>query len=139
MIERAAVYSLDEGEQNLKAERSFRPISVLNTFSKIYERVFKKKHLIQHSDNKLSGFVVAYRQAYETQHVLIGLMEEWRSHLDNNFLVGAILMNLSKAFHCIPHDLLIAKLHAYRFDEDALVLTYSYLKRQKKCVRINIR
>ena len=53
------------------------------------------------------------------------------------FLVGAILMDLSKAFDCIPHALLVAKLHAYGFDEDALVLTYSYLKRRKQCVRIN--
>ena len=61
-------------------------------------------------------------------------MEDLRSHLDNDFLVGTILMDLSKAFDCIPHDLLIAKLHAYGFDEDALD---SYLKRRKQCVRIN--
>ena len=46
-------------------------------------------------------------------------------------------MDLSKAFDCIPHDLPFAKLHAYGFDEDAIVLTYSYLKRRRQCVRIN--
>ena len=46
-------------------------------------------------------------------------------------------MDLSKAFDCIPHDLLTAKVHAYGFDEDALVLIYSYLKRRKQCVLIN--
>ena len=46
-------------------------------------------------------------------------------------------MDLSKAFNCIPRDLLIAKLHANRFDENALVLTHSYLKGLKQCVRIS--
>ena len=46
-------------------------------------------------------------------------------------------MDLSKAFDCILHNLLIAKLHANGFDKDVPVLTYSYLKRRKQCVQIN--
>ena len=84
----------------------------------------------------LSVFIAAYGQAYRTQNVLIRLIEDWRSHLDNDFLVGAILMALSIAFNCIPHDLIIAKLHAYGFD-DALVLTCSSLKGRKQCIQIN--
>ena len=133
---KAAVCPLDKGEPNRIVERNFRPVSVLNTFSKIYEKVLKQR-LNQHLDNTLSVFIAAYRRAYSTQHVLIRLIEDWRSNLDNDYLVGAVLMDLSKAFDCIPHDLLIAKLHAYGFDEDALVLSYSYLKRRKQSVWIN--
>ena len=108
---KAAVCPLDKGEPNRIVERNFRPVSVLNTFSKIYEKVLKQQ-LNQHLDNTLSVFIAAYRRAYSTQHVLIRLIEDWRFNLDNDYLVGAVLMDLSKAFDCIPHDLLIAKLHA---------------------------
>ena len=65
------------------------------------------------------------------------MIEEWRVKLNNDYIVRAILMDLSKAFDCIPHDLLIAKLHVYGFDENALVLIHSYLKRRKQAVRIS--
>ena len=53
------------------------------------------------------------------------------------FLVGAVLMNLSKAFDCIPHDLLIAKLHAYGFSQKTVTFIYLYLKRRKQKVKVN--
>ena len=50
---------------------------------------------------------------------------------------GALLTDLSKAFDCIDHELLIAKLHAYGFDTDELKFVYSYLKRRKEGAKIN--
>ena len=70
------------------------------------------------------------------QNVLLRLIEQWRENLDNNKLVGAVLMDLSKAFNCLPHDLLIAKLAAYGFDRKTLKLFHSYQKDRKQVVKI---
>ena len=46
-------------------------------------------------------------------------------------------MDLSKAFDCVPHNLLVAKLHAYGLSKDGVTFIYSYLKRRKQGVKIN--
>ena len=68
---------------------------------------------------------------------MIRLLEEWRENLDKNYVVGGVLMDLSKAFDCVPHDLLLAKLAAYGVNESFLCYIYSYLLNRKQCVRIN--
>ena len=96
-----------------------------------------KNQLVSYFDKYLSPFISAYRKNYSTQQVLIRLLEEWREKLDENFIVGAVLMDLSKAFDCIPHDLIIAKLAAYGIETETLRLIYSHLKSRKQCVKIN--
>ena len=79
----------------------------------------------------------AYRASYSTQHVLLCLIKEWKTNLDNNFAVGAVLMDFSKAFDCIPHNILIPRLPAYSFEGKTLLYIYSYLENRKQCVKIN--
>ena len=55
------------------------------------------------------ALVSAYRKNCSSQHVLIRLLEEWKKCLDNNYVVGGVLTDLSKAFDCVPHDLLNCK------------------------------
>ena len=57
--------------------------------------------------------------------------------LDKKGVVGALLMDLSKAFDCIDHELLIAKLSAYGFCNDALLMIYGYLTGRKQTVKVN--
>ena len=113
-----------------------RPVSILNCFSKVYER-YLLNGLSNHIEKILSNFIAAYRKTYSSSHVFVRLIENWKEHLDTKMIVGTVLMDLSKAFDCIPHDLLIAKLHAYGFDKKALTFLYSYLKRRKQSVKIN--
>ena len=65
------------------------------------------------------------------------MVEEWKENLDNNFTVGAVQTDLSKAFDSIPHDFLIAKLSAYGLNSDSVCYIYSYLKDRKQCAQIN--
>ena len=70
-------------------------------------------------------------------HVLILLIENWRHALHNNLFSGAVLKDLWKAFDCIPHDFLIAKLHAYGLHFDTVTFLHNYFKHLKQYVRIN--
>ena len=64
------------------------------------------------------------------------MIETWSKCLDENKIVGATLMDLSKAFDCLPHDLPVTKLEAYGLDTKALKLILSYLSGRKQCVKI---
>ena len=81
--------------------------------------------------------MTVWRKNYNTNHVLITLIENSKKALDVKFLVVTVLMDLSKAFDCIPHDLLIAKLHVYDFSQETATFIYSYLKRRKQKVKVN--
>ena len=115
---------------------NYRPASILNAFSKIYERHIHD-FLIPFADNFLSVFISAYHQTYSSNHVLIRLIENWKQSLVKNKFVGAVLLDLFKVFDCIPHELSILKMHAHGFDLNPLNFFYSYLKNCKQNVKIN--
>ena len=80
-------------------------VCLLNGFSKIYEW-FLDDSLFNFLDRILSKFISAYRKSYSSNHVFLKLMEEWKKYLDDKNIV-AVLMDMSKVFDCIPHDLLV--------------------------------
>ena len=68
---------------------------------------------------------------------MITLTEKWKKSVGNGRAFGALLTDLSKAFDCLSHELLIAQLNAYGFDKRSLTLIFNYLSNRKQRVKIN--
>ena len=108
-------------------KQNYRPVSILPTISKIFERAIHDQ-LTDFFDNIFSPFLAAFRKGFGCQTTLLRLVEDWKSALDQHKCVAAILMDLSKAFDCLPHGLLLAKLEAYGLSGGAVGVLDSYLK-----------
>ena len=65
------------------------------------------------------------------------MLEIWKGATDNNKAFGALLTDLSKAFDCLSHDLLIAKLHAHDLDTDSLNILQDYLSNCKQRIKVD--
>ena len=78
----------------------------------------------------------AFRKGFGCQTALLKIIEDWKNALDENKYIAAILMDLSKAFDCLPHDLILLKLEAYGLSEKSINLLNSYLSGRKQCVKV---
>ena len=88
-------------------------------------------------DKFLSKYQCGFRKGYNAQHCLLAMIEKWKKAVDNGNVFGALLTDLSKAFDCLPHDLIIAKLNSYGFNLTALNLIHNYLTKRKQRTKIN--
>ena len=84
-----------------------------------------------------SNFQCGFRKGFNGQQCLIGMIEKAKRIMDESGHFSAFLTDISKAFDCLPHDLLIRKLDAYGFKNDALYLIFNYLNNRKQRVKIN--
>ena len=105
---------------------NYRLVSVLSLLSKVFENIYE--YLI----NYLSDIFCGFRKAHSTQHVLSRLIQSLKKELDNSGLVGTVFMDLPKAYDCLLHDLLIAKVEAYGLDNPSLNLVNDYLRFRKQ-------
>ena len=117
-------------------KKNYRPISILPNVSKIYERRLNKQ-LEEYFQALLSKYQCGFRKSYSLINALLNMIEKWRKSLDEGGAFGALLTDLSKAFGCLPRELLIAKLHAYGVDVLSLKLLHSYLTKRKQRVKLN--
>ena len=88
--------------------------------------------LSTHFEKCFSKFQCGFQKGFSTQHCLLLMIEKWKHAVDNGKVFGALLTDLSKAFECLCHDLLMAKLNAYGLSLSALKLIHSYLQKRKQ-------
>ena len=116
---------------------NYRPVSILPTASKIFERLMQKE-INKHVEKYLSTFLCGYRKGYNAQYAITLMIEKWKHSLDSKGHAGAVLMDLSKAFDTLNHELLIAKLGAYGFEKSALAIILDYLSDRWQRTKINV-
>ena len=114
---------------------NYRPISLLPIISKTFERVLFEQ-IEKFSEKILSPKLCGFRRGHSTQHSLLNLLENWQKTLDKSGVIGTVLVDLSKAYDCLPHDLLIAKLSVYGFEDSAVSLISDYLSKKYQQVKI---
>ena len=94
---------------------NYRPITVVNSIAKIFEKAVNAR-LTKYLDNfnLLTDNPFGFRAQHATSHAMIELYDEALSGLDNkNCKTGSVLLDISKAFDCVDHDILLHKLQHY--------------------------
>ena len=105
--------------------------------SKIFERC-SFRQLYSFMIEFLSKYQCGFHKGYSMQHCLLVMLENWKSAVDKGKSFGESLIDLSNAFDCLSHELLLAKLHAYGFSIAALRMIHSYLINRKQITKVNL-
>jgi len=116
-------------------DKNYRPVSILSCFSKVFERLLSLQ-LSTFLNSILHERIAAFRRGHSCEAVLTRLVEDWKRALDDGRSISVIMMDLSKAFDCMPHSLLIAKLQAYGMGRQAVEIFASYLTGRSQRVKL---
>ena len=135
-LKKGTVIPINKKTTRTVLKKDYRPVNLLPNVSKIYERnMFEQTY--EYIDKFLSPYLFGYRKGRSTEQCLAIMIEVWKKALDSFSKAGAVLTDLSKAFDCLNHKLLLAKLNAYGFDRNALTFIYDYLKGRKQRTKVN--
>ena len=120
-----------------KSDKSnYQPISILPNLSKVYKRIMQNQ-IYPYLNKIFSKYQCSFRKRFSAQHCLTAMIKKWRQSLDSGGQAAAVLTDLSKAFDCIDHELLVVELNTYGFDNSSLTFIYSYLSGRKQRTKIN--
>lgn len=117
---------------------NYRPISLLPSISKIFEKVvFNQTYNYMVENKLLYEHQYGFRTLHSTELAAIELTDRIHTQLDQNKIPLAIFLDLSKAFDTIDHDILLNKLHFYGIRGTSLLWFKSYLTNRHQYVEFN--
>jgi hypothetical protein len=125
-----------QGDRNDVA--NYRPISLLTSFSKVFEKITYDR-LLQHItiNNILVEEQFGFRTSSSTDKASYKLIDEILNALNNRMMVGGIFCDLQKAFDCVNHNILLTKLEFYGITGIAHKLIKSYPEGRHQRVVLN--
>lgn len=116
---------------------NYRPISLVPVMSKILEKIVSEqltKYL--QTFNYFNPQQYGFRQNYATETAICALLENIVHPLDKGNMVGAVFLDLKRAFDTVNYQLLLSKLSSFNFSKQALQWFDSYLHGREQCVMI---
>ena len=100
-----------KGDRDLKDNCP--PVSILSVISKNYFEKILRKQITIFIDPLLSEFQCGFRKGYGAQDCPLAVLDHWKPAVYKGKVFGAVLSDLSKAFYCLSHELITAKLNSY--------------------------
>ena len=132
VLKKASVVPIYKKADKLE-KGNYRLISLLLILAKIFEKVLAHQ-FFPFLNDVLSAHLSAFRRGYGCQDALLALLEHWHKDLLAKKKIGAFLMDLSKVFDCMPHELLVSKLEAYGVQPKSSKKNLSYLSNRQQRV-----
>ena len=112
-------------------KENYRPVSILTVISKAFEKLIFMQ-LLMSFEPVFSKYHCGSQKGYSAQNCLLVMIEKWKKCLDINDVCDSLLTDLSKAFECLPHFLLTAKLHAHEVDKTSTEYLKDHLSHRKQ-------
>ena len=116
---------------------NYRPISILPVFSKIFEKgLHTQLYSYFEKNNLFSNFQYGFRKKRSTKNALLKLVAVFNNCFENREFGIASFLDLSKAFDCVPHGILLNKIRKYNISDNSCNLMASFLDNRYQIVSL---